>query len=170
MKKSTNKNTINVEQLKYENMIFNNYNKVVADERFISNKAFHNQFLLENNLDQNNHHYQNLLKQINEYLNNKDEIAFNKFIISFTRDIKFSMTSLVPTITYEIDHKTKTLNLKNSLTNKEYDSILNNFNKIIYNLVFDKKLFLEIIPGIVIVLDSSNLLKIFFSKRVFDAY
>ncbi|RIV16313.1 MSC_0623 family F1-like ATPase-associated protein [Mycoplasmopsis gallopavonis] len=162
--KSKPKNALTDAQQKYQNTIYRNFNEYKNSPELISYESFINQWLLESNYTKNDPIVVELLEQIKDYLASKNELRFQSFVISFDRNLSFSLENLVPCIKAEVNSNLKTLNLSLSDNpNKNY--LLKNLNHLLNSLLL-KKLAVEIYPNLIVTYNQEiNKYSLFFGKE-----
>ncbi|AWX69392.1 MSC_0623 family F1-like ATPase-associated protein [[Mycoplasma] anseris] len=130
----------------YKKQVFQNWDEIILKPNFVSFEAFNNQFFVMNNLNKEEAEYHKFIKELKANLDAKNDICFTKFVIHFTRDLRFSLTDLVPEV--------KLVEASNVISFYAYDlkdlrSIKNRFQELFYTLI-NNGFIVEIVPNIAI--------------------
>ncbi|WP_426461454.1 MSC_0623 family F1-like ATPase-associated protein [Mycoplasma hafezii] len=150
----------------YQQMVFANYENARTAQNFLEHQAFINQFLLVNNLRQKDTNWVTLKNKAEEYLAQRNELIFDDFVLTFTRDPRFSLEELVPDLVKEPNAKLLSLSFNNS-NNEAEAKLLNAFNNLLFKLLKEEQKAVELFDGIIISFDSvSNKYTILFSQEL----
>ncbi|TNK82967.1 hypothetical protein C4M96_01710 [Mycoplasmopsis pullorum] len=139
------------EEIEYQNLVFSTYEKARESKNFLDYSTFTNEVLLELNLSSKNPIWVEITEKSQEQIDTRNEIVFKNFIISFVRDTRFSLHSLVPTLSHEPNVNLKSLNLSIA-KDPETNQILQELNKVIEKLL-NKGFLVEIVPEIIVEYD-----------------
>ncbi|WP_051789153.1 MSC_0623 family F1-like ATPase-associated protein [Mycoplasma buteonis] len=155
----------NPKELEYQNQIFQNYELAKQNSNFLSHQAFLNQFMLANNYSMANENWNNLYNEALKTLQSKNELIFDNFVLTFTRDLRFSLTDLVPDLADHTNAKIQSFAFNNASDNQQA-KILRNFNSLL-NELLNKGIVLELFPHYILSFDKvANKYTILFSKEV----
>ncbi|MGZ9755785.1 MSC_0623 family F1-like ATPase-associated protein [Mycoplasma sp. 394] len=76
--------------------VYNSYNQLVSESKFVSYKQFFASVLLKLNSSFNSKEFENFEEQVKKAFKNKYDLLFQKFVITFNLNPKFSLNKLVP--------------------------------------------------------------------------
>ncbi|QGZ97918.1 DUF2714 domain-containing protein [Mycoplasma sp. NEAQ87857] len=167
-KKNETNHHIDPEQERYQNLVFNEYDAVIKSNNFIPYAMLLNQFLLDNNISNQSDIYHEVFAKVNQNLKEKKEFIYQDFVITFTRDLRFSLNELVPDVQKTANVRVGNLNLttsNNTLTNNQ----LLKFNQLLNRLLIENQFSVEILPNIVLRYDFAlKEYKVFFGKELIN--
>ncbi|AXE60534.1 hypothetical protein DA803_00255 [[Mycoplasma] phocae] len=154
------------QQIKNEE-IFNfyaEYEKLTQSEKFISFDKFYATILLKINENFESELFEKFKRDFQLALTNKYELIFEKFVIGFNIDLKFSVSALIPILTDKESSATLAINFAKA-DNPTYQEFLNLLNEKLFALI-EKGFYVELFPNLVMFLaDNTKTLKLFFSKK-----
>ncbi|VEU70201.1 MSC_0623 family F1-like ATPase-associated protein [Mycoplasmopsis glycophila] len=151
------------EQKIYQEKIFKNYHES-KQSHFIPNESFINQVLLVANLSKKSSIWKTFYEKGYENFLANNEIQFQKFILGFERDLRFSLNNLVPNISQTPNSKILTFNFSKVENELEQD-FLNKFNNILFDLL-ENGYHVEIFPNVILLFDKNlDKLTVLFSEE-----
>ncbi|QSF13619.1 DUF2714 domain-containing protein [Mycoplasma sp. Mirounga ES2805-ORL] len=144
--------------------VYKHYKEIKEDPFFISFDKLTASVLIKSQLGFDSKVFNDFEKQIQKAINNKYEILFRNFVISFNVNLKFSADILVPIVTSKLSSNSETINFKSS-NEISKDNFLSIYNEIIYQLLKQGN-YLEVLPNLIVHLSkSTNSLKVSFSEQ-----
>ncbi|SYV97580.1 MSC_0623 family F1-like ATPase-associated protein [Mycoplasmopsis edwardii] len=155
-RKNENKEPIFDLYKNYNNLINENKDKLISFETLMSKP------LLVNNLGFSSNEFNIIKNRISEAIDNKYNLIFDEFTITFNLNLKYSQSVMIPMIANELSLSDNySINFSSS-DDYEVHKLLRGLNDEIGNFLH-KGYFLEIIPNTILFYESDSL-KLFFSK------
>ncbi|AAP57001.2 DUF2714 domain-containing protein [Mycoplasmoides gallisepticum] len=163
-----NKNKNNTVQ---EEIIETSYPSLVQHEDFVEFSQLFNTALLQTNTDESSPQAKLFIEKLKQAVANHLQIVFDSFIISWTKNIRFSFTKLIPAVTTVESSQTDGVNLRSDLTeNKHLKLLAERFNLLMNHQLFDEHKIVEVVDGIIVYRSKeTNQLKVVFSKEIINA-
>ncbi|AWX42575.1 Protein of uncharacterised function (DUF2714) [Metamycoplasma cloacale] len=154
------------QQQNFQNQLFNDWTEIANSSSFVSFGAFNNQFLVVNNLSNQDNEYQKFIQELTAACNKKQDLNFSKFNIHFTRNERFSFTDLIPEIKWSES--------SNVLSYSVFDannsmSIKTKYNNLFHELL-QKGFYVEIVPNIAILITGDKKTKSIFNSKLINEY
>ncbi|UUD35107.1 DUF2714 domain-containing protein [Mycoplasmopsis caviae] len=162
MFKSNKKETSQVEKTQLFN-VYEQYEQIVQNEKFINFEKFYATLLLENNLGFNHDLFKTYMSKIDEAVTKKFNLVFNGFVVSFNLNLKYSKTTLVPTVSFKEDPNTESVNFKDSQDAKYSDFLIGIARK--FSQLLNSGFYIELLPNTVFYIShETKTIKLLFSK------
>ncbi|QMT98486.1 DUF2714 domain-containing protein [Mycoplasma tullyi] len=163
-----NKNKNNHAQ---EEIIETSYPSLVQHHDFVEFSQLFNTALLQTNTDENSHQAKMFIEKLKHAVANHLQIIYDNFIISWTKNIRFSFTKLIPAVTTVESSQSDGVNLKSDLTeNEELKILAERFNLLMNHQLFDENKIVEVVDGIIVYRSKeTNQLKVVFSNEIINA-
>lgn len=146
--------------------VFSEFESAKSNSNFISYDKFMSSILLKNNIGFSSTIYEKFDGDFKKALENKYNILFENFIITFNVNLKYSSDILVPMITNLEPSNNETINFKDLNFSSAYTNFIKVLNSDIRKILSLDK-YLEIYPNIIIfVSPNTHALKILFNKNI----
>ncbi|WP_406614343.1 MSC_0623 family F1-like ATPase-associated protein [Mycoplasma corogypsi] len=152
-------------QKKYMAEVFASYENAAKAEKVITYEALINQLKIENNTSDEYPTIALIEETLSNLHTTKYDVLFDNFVLTFTRDVRFSLVDLVPKIAFEHNSGVKTVNLSAKQQTSE-NRILSSFNHILKTLL-EQNFYVYINKYIIVNFDpSSQLMQVYFAPEV----
>lgn len=161
--KSKKPSLFDEQMLAYQKEVFDPYFQLSQKLDLVSHATFVNQVKLVLNYSEKIAQFQKLWTRLQEEVASHKTILFDNFKLIFTRDPRFSLVNLIPTLTYtEAPNNVSSVayTSKNFEQPNEYFDVI---NSLIEKIVIENKNPLEILPGLILFYDygQSNIKLVF---------
>ncbi|OYD26517.1 uncharacterized protein DUF2714 [Mycoplasma testudineum] len=161
MKESKKITTVNEKLMKH-----NDFDKIKKEPNFVNFEMLLGSTMLYTNTPPQSKIISEFRQKIEESIKLKSQIKFASFIITWTKNLRFSLTKLIPTLDSKESSNISTLNLSTSST-ESLRNFLVTLNKLITKSVNEKSV-VEVVPGISIHKDQTGSLKINFANEILN--
>ncbi|MCU4117254.1 DUF2714 domain-containing protein [Mycoplasma zalophi] len=147
--------------------LFKDYKEIIKNEEFISFEQLSAEILIKMGLGFESNIYKEFVEKYKIALENKWDMLFKNFIISFNINLKFSSDVLSPLLINEEQSAHRTINFMSAEDNT-LNNFLTLFNDELTKLI-EKNFIVEIFPELAIFKskETSNL-KLLFSEKVVE--
>lgn len=166
MKSIKNKKKINIDYSKED---FKDYYFLINRKEFLSFEALVNITLLLSSFNSNDSNFvETYNNKVLKSFKNHSELVFKNFVISWTKNSRFSFLKLVPIVTEKESTNIMANNFFQDSKNEKFNIFLKNLNILLWDFISKKNKFVEIIDGVILFLDpETKKLKIVFNELVF---
>ncbi|PAF55066.1 MSC_0623 family F1-like ATPase-associated protein [Mycoplasmopsis agassizii] len=142
------------------------YDELVILDNFVSFNQLLGTSLLITNISDESDIVKNLNEKINEAIFKNKDIVFEKFVISWSRNLRFSFNKLFPTLDTKESSNSESFSMKSS-SNSNLDKLLKIINLQIQKYLFTEERYIEVIKGIIVFLSpDTKSLKIVFDRNI----
>ncbi|MBN4089647.1 DUF2714 domain-containing protein [Mycoplasma enhydrae] len=146
--------------------VYAEYKEAKTKENLTTYNQLVTSALFKNNLGFQSELYLRFLDLLNEAMNKKYDIVFEKFVVTFNLNLKFSQTVMVPMISNVESSNTEAVNFKDSTKSDTYNQFLLDLNEEIAKAL-NAGHYVEIIPEILIYISpNTNEIKLLFSENI----
>ena len=128
--------------------VFSEFESAKSNSNFVSYDKFMSSILLKNNIGFSSAIYEKFDSDFKKALENKYNILFENFIITFNVNLKYSSDILVPMITNLEPSNNETINFKDLNFSSAYTNFIKVLNSDIRKILSLDK-YLEIYPNII---------------------
>lgn len=166
LKKLFNKNKKNNSEVKdYKEKSYKDYYEILRNPDFVSYNEIFNLTLLETNTMYSEEFIKLVESKNNQALENHLEMVYKFFVVSWNKNLRFSMTKLVPNIKSSEASTVDSVNFFQ--TEPKTELFFKTFNSIIEEFVLENNRPVEFFPGIILYLSKeTQKLKIAFNDQV----
>ncbi|WP_245576702.1 DUF2714 domain-containing protein [[Mycoplasma] imitans] len=144
---------------------------MVQHKDFVEFSQLFNTALLQTNTAESSPQAKLFVEKTKHAISNHLQIVFDKFIISWTKNIRFSLSKLIPAVTMVESSQTDGVNLKSDLTEREnLRELAERFNLLMNHQLLEENKIVEVVDGIIVYRSKeTGQLKVVFSKEIINA-
>ncbi|MCV3754103.1 DUF2714 domain-containing protein [Ureaplasma zalophigenitalium] len=148
------------------NGIYHRFYEAVQSDDYISFEALIHTALLDAQLPYDKELIQQVKNKIHKGLKEKSDFVTSFFVISFLKQMNFSLFRTYPTIVSTESSTKNSVSLKNDVQNPDLNCLLIAFDKIVHQLIVNENKNVELIPEIIVYKQvETKVLKILFSEN-----
>lgn len=148
---------------------FNNYYDIVHNNsKFVTYEQFFNQFKILLGNKPKIELFSQILEQLNEAFCRRYEIIFHDFVLSWTKDVKFSLNYLTLALIDNPSSNMPNFDFTQDLSDPAKDLLIKAFNTYLFSLLENH--YIELFPHTVFFIDHNiKLYKAYFSEYMFSS-
>ncbi|AJQ45693.1 hypothetical protein JM47_02840 [Ureaplasma diversum] len=146
---------------------YDKYEQLIQQDNFISANALLATSLLDANLAYDSNEAKTFVLNLKKGVENKLDIVFKYFIITWTRNLRYSLKRLIPSLSQKESVNSDALNFVSAKNSASLDSLLNALNNAINQYLIKEHRPVEIVDGIILYVSvETKSLKVAFSENI----
>ncbi|MEE3928176.1 DUF2714 domain-containing protein [Mycoplasmopsis ciconiae] len=147
---------------KYQEMVFKDYYTLKNSDSFISFDQIKNQLLIINHISEDDLVTVQLFDEAQKHFLKHEQLIYRDFVLGWTRNPRFSLTQLIPSISDFESSNVLSFNI-NTSKDKRTDFIISQYNDLITRLLKENNP-IEILKDVILYFDSNTKkIKVFFA-------
>lgn len=149
--------------------IYKDYYEILEKDNFVTFEEILCSSFLENNISLSSVEKTIFQQKIANAYQEKLDMVFQDFIITWNKNLRFSSTKNIPTLVQKESHNVESINFFEDESNSIFNKILKTYNNLLKKLIFDEQRYVEVTEGIVVYISrETTQLKLAFSEKSSD--